>query len=102
MVVTMPVCACATTCKINATQTVRPRPIGTVYAASVASRRYTLVKLGSLPGSVLARGFLLFLAAVAASAHAPPTPVPAPPFRVQTNRLVDAEGDAFLLRGAVL
>jgi uncharacterized protein (TIGR03437 family) len=55
-----------------------------------------------LPGSGPARGFLLFLAAVAASAHAPPTPVPAPPFRVQTNRLVDAKGDAFLLRGAVL
>jgi uncharacterized protein (TIGR03437 family) len=28
--------------------------------------------------------------------------VPAPPFRVQTNRLVDAKGDPFLLRGAVL
>jgi uncharacterized protein (TIGR03437 family) len=44
----------------------------------------------------------LLLAALAASAHAPPTPVPAPPFHLDANRLVDAKDTVFLLRGGAL
>jgi uncharacterized protein (TIGR03437 family) len=32
-------------------------------------------------------------------AHAPPTPIPVPPLRVQANLLVDAKGIPFVLRG---
>ena len=34
--------------------------------------------------------------------HAPPTPSPVPPLQVKGNRLVDAKGQAFLLRGVGL
>src|SRR5689334_10387318 len=45
----------------------------------------------------------LFLAAAAIlHAHAPPTPIPVPPIRVKANNLVDANGQAFLLRGVGL
>ena len=35
-------------------------------------------------------------------AHAPPTPIPVPPIRVQANTLVDSTGQVFLLRGVGL
>src|SRR4051812_7081157 len=102
MVDTIPVCAWAATCKISAAKAVRPRVIRSVYDVCVAIPRYTLVKLGSLLRTGLSLPFLVLLAACRASAHAPPTPVPIPPFHVQPNRLVDSTGTAFLLRGGAL
>ncbi|MEO8367864.1 MAG: cellulase family glycosylhydrolase [Candidatus Solibacter sp.] len=45
---------------------------------------------------------LMAVTCVALHGHAPPTPIPVPPLRVQGNRLTDAKGQTFLLRGVGL
>lgn len=45
---------------------------------------------------------LVALFAAQLEAHAPPTPVPKPPYAVRAATLVDANGDSFLLNGVVL